>query len=86
MTQRVRLTRDLFIKRGLEANKLERLQLGIPLEVQIAPDEAWHALYGNRKWVYLEVDSSDILLGGRGHIVDDEVGNGFYRERDHLDG
>lgn len=78
MQSRYRLTRDKFIQRGLEQNAEERRRLGIPAEVQQDPEQAWTALYGTRKWVYLDLDGSLIQYGGKGQIVDDEVGNGNY--------
>jgi hypothetical protein len=76
--ERQKVTRETFIKKGMKQNEVERMRLGIPVELQIDPEEAWHALYGSRKWVYLEVDRSWESYGGPALIVDDDVGNGFY--------
>lgn len=84
MTERVRLHRSTFIKRGLEQNELEARLLGLPKALMIDPEEAWQKLYGNRQYVYLELDKSAIPFGGKGQIVNDEAGNGYYR--DNLDG
>lgn len=78
MTERRRLTRDTFIARGLKQNAAERRRLGVPASIQQDPEQAWQALYGNRKWVYLELDRSLVQFGGPGLIVNDEVGNGPY--------
>lgn len=78
MTERRKLTRDLFIQRGLEQNEMERRRFGYPAWLQTDPEEAWQALYGNRKYVYLELDRSLMQFGGSGLIVDDEAGNGIY--------
>lgn len=78
MTERYRLYRDTFIRRGLEQNALERKMLGLPAQLQTDPEQAWVALYGNRKWVYLELDKTPIYFGGDAQIVGDEVGNGPY--------
>lgn len=78
MTERRKLTRDLFIHRGMEQNELERRRFGIPRCLQIDPEQAWEELYGKRKFVYLELDRSMVQFGGSGMIVDDESGNGPY--------
>lgn len=78
MISRVRLHRSTFLKMGHEQNSLEAKLMGLPKELMIDPEEAWHKMYGNRKYVYLDLDKSAVPFGGKGAIVNDEAGNGFY--------
>lgn len=82
MTHRTKLTREDFIAKGIKQNAWERRTLGVPAQIQIDPEQAWEALYGRRGYVYLEVDRSLVPFGGKPMIVDDDVGNGFYGDRE----